>query len=192
MDVLNSLLDVQSGPVIVNEKPYYYVDKIHGPDGDLIVAYELSKSGLRKYEQNKNPLTLGKAYKIDDIVYKKYDSTSKNASPLVKLLSKRKNNVTMHSKIYYKPAIFVSYVEDGTDSITETYGQGFKEMHAVKVVGPVTNKYEEMKPTGVFIGLNNVKWLKDVYDFSRWQGYLVPIYSHYLPYFKMLNEMGRI
>lgn len=188
MDVLNSLLDVQSGPVIVNDKPYYYVDKIHGPDGDLIVAYNLLKSSVRKYEQTKNPLALTKAMAEDTITSHKYTS----ASPLSKLLSLRKGSQKTRIVIRYKPAIFVSYVEDGIDSITETYGQGFKEMHQTQIKGPINNRYQEMKPTGVFIGLNNVKWLKDVYDFSRWQGYLIPIYNHYLPYFKMLNEMGRI
>lgn len=180
-------IELKSGIVIVDDDPYYFVDQVNGIDGSLIVAYSLSKKSIELYKQNHNPRVLKKAGRINIGTIKKF-SDSDNASPLSKHLSKRKGNTKKVTKVEYNPAVFVSYVTQGIDSITNTFGDGFPEMQKTAIRGPVNGHYQAMKPTGVFIGLNNVKWIKDVYDFSQWQGYLTPIYQHYLPYFQLVKE----
>ena len=180
-------IELKSGIVIVDEMPYYFVDQVNGVDGRLIVAYSLSRKSIELYKRNHNPRVLKKARRIDIGITKKF-SDSDSASPLSKHLSKRKDNTKKVTKIRYNPAIFVSYVTQGTDSITNTFGDGFPEMQKTAIRGPVNGHYQAMEPTGVFIGLNNVKWIKDVYDFSQWKGYLTPIYQHYLPYFQLMKE----
>lgn len=187
MNLPTKEIELKSGIVIVDDEPYYFVDQVNGIDGSLIVAYSLSKKSVNLYKQNHNPYVLRKAGRITVGTVKKF-SDADNASPLSKHLSKRKNNEKVVTKIEYNPAIFVSYVTKGTDSITNTFGNGFPEMQKTAIKGPVNGHYQTMKPTGVFIGLNNVKWIKDVYDFSQWKGYLTPIYQHYLPYFQLVEE----
>ena len=180
-------IELKSGVVIVDKEPYYFVDMVQGVDGQIIVAYSLSKKSIEEYKRNYNPYVLRKAGQMDIGVIKKF-SDDTNASPLSKYLSKRKDNEKTVTKVRYSPAIFVSYVTQGTDSISNTWGDGFPEMKKTTIRGPVNGHYQAMKPTGVFIGLNNVKWLKDVYDFSKWKGYLAPIYQHYLPYFRLMKD----
>ena len=48
MNELEKMLDVQSGVVIVDNEPYYYIDLIQGDDGKLVIAYELGTKGDRK------------------------------------------------------------------------------------------------------------------------------------------------
>lgn len=180
-------IELKSGIVIVDDEPYYFVDQVNGIDGSLIIAYSLSKKSIELYKQNHNPRVLKKAGRINIGTIKKF-SDSDNASPLSKHLSKRKGNTKKVTKIEYNPAVFVSYITQGIDSITNTFGDGFPEMQKTAIRGPVNGHYQAMKPTGVFIGLNNVKWIKDVYDFSQWKGYLTPIYQHYLPYFQLVKE----
>ena len=58
------------------------------------------------------------------------------------------------------------------------------------MTGPINGKYAQVEPTGVFIGLNNIKWIKDYYDFSRWQGYIIPLFESYRDYFNTQRDLG--
>jgi hypothetical protein len=188
LQLLNNRLNVRAGAVIVQDKPYYYVELVSDGVDQLIIAYELSKRGLAAYEDTNNPNVLAKAsaLQVEDI--DKYD-TSPKGSPLsrylgVKLGDKNKQH---KMKTFYKPAIFVSQVVNGTDSITDNFGPGFMEMKPTRIAGPINDSYQKLEPTGVFIGLNNIKWIKNQYDFKRWQGYIEPIFETYNAYFNTLG-----
>ena len=43
---MNNNLEVLSGVVVYNDKPYYYVEQVTGDDGSMILAYEFSKASL--------------------------------------------------------------------------------------------------------------------------------------------------
>ena len=171
MDELEKMLDVQSGVVIVDEEPYYYIDLIQGNEGKLVVAYELGTNGIKLYQQTKDPNVLFKKRTLVEIKEKPYKGTD-----LAKHLN-NKRKLKVKRKFNYLPAIFTTPVINGADTITGNWGLGFPEMHKKVLIGPKTGKYEKMEKTGIFIGLNNVKWLKDTYQFDRWKGYIGPLYS---------------
>lgn len=175
-------LEVQSGAVIVDHDPYYYVDLVNGDDGRLIVAYELSKKSKETYRETGDPKFLSKAGRVEFVEVTKFN---KDNSELSKHLSLRPDNKQRKQIVKYKPAIFTAPVEYGTDSVTGNYGLGFPEMRPESLRGPVNGRYQTPEETGVFIGLNNIKWLKDVYDFKQWEGYLRPIYDVYINYYNV-------
>lgn len=185
---LNNRLNVRAGAVIVQDKPYYYVELVTDGSDQLIIAYELSKRGLAAYAETNNPNVLAKASTMQIANENKYD-TSPKASPLSRYLGVKLGDKNKESKMktFFKPALFVSEVTNGTDSITDNFGPGFMEMKPTRVAGPVDNSYQKMEPTGVFIGLNNIKWIKNQYDFKRWQGYIEPIFETYKAYFNTLG-----
>lgn len=186
MDELEKMLDVQSGVVIVDEEPYYYIDLIQGDEGKLVVAYELGTKGIKLYQQTKDPNVLFKKRTLVEIKERPYEGTD-----LAKHLN-NKRKLKVKRKFNYLPAIFTTPVINGTDTITGNWGLGFPEMHKKVLIGPKTGKYEKMEKTGIFIGLNNVKWLKDTYQFDRWKGYIGPLYSTYMSYFNVLTSSGAI
>lgn len=186
--LLNNRLSVHAGAVIVQDRPYYYVELVSDGTDQLIIAYELSKRGLAAYAETGNPNVLAKASAMQFEGFNKYDVSPK-ASPLsrylgVKLGDKNKQH---KMKTFYKPALFVSELVNGTDSITNNFGPGFMEMKKTIVFCNKDKQYPQMIPTGVFIGLNNVKWIKNQYDFKRWQGYIEPIFETYNAYFNTLG-----
>lgn len=185
-------IDVQSGVVIVDNTPYYYVDLIHGSDGDLIVAYELSKKSVKNYNQTRDPTLLAKANKGEYLKAQRFKTDTK--SDLAKHLADKLGNKNDRKQLrfFYKAALFTAPVEYDTDSISGDYVKGFKEMNKTVITGPINGKYPRMKPTGVFIGLNNIKWLKDVYKFNQFNGYTMPIYENYTAYFNTIKMMGMI
>lgn len=184
MNELEKMLDVQSGVVIVDNEPYYYIDLIQGDDGKLVIAYELGTKGIELYKQTKDPNVLFKKRMLVETKEKPYEGTS-----LAQHLNNRRK-LKVKRKFNYLPAIFTTPVINGTDTVTGNWGLGFPEMHKKVLVGPKTGKYEKMEKTGIFIGLNNVKWLKDTYQFDRWKGYIGPLYSTYMPYFNVLTSSG--
>lgn len=184
-------LDVQSGVVIIKEKPYYFVEQVHGDNGDLIIAYSLSKQSLVHYKQTHDPKVLAKAAIMKQVSYKRFrddDSSSTLSRDLAEDLGDK--NTRHRTTIFYKAAIFTSPVTYGTDSVSGNYGKGFAEMKPTQITGPMNGHYPKMEPTGIFIGLNNIKWLKDVYNFNRFKGYNYPIYDRYSLYFQTMNNIG--
>lgn len=183
-------LEVKSGVVIYENQPYYYVDMISGDDGDMIIAYDLSKESIKNYEITKDPRVLKRAGKGKYV--KQVKINPNNDSKLAQFMAKHLGNKNTKDtlRIYYKTAVFTSPVVYGTDTFSDNYMQGFYEMARQDVRGPLNGQYPPMEPTGVFIGLNNVYWLKDVYDFKRLNGYDLPLYQNYSQYFRILSELG--
>lgn len=185
-------IDVQSGVVIVDQEPYYYVDMVHGDYGDLIIAYELSKKSIQNYRQTHDPHLLAKANKGEYLTRERINTNTQ--SSLAKHLANKlgSKNKTHQVRFMYKAALFTSPVEYGTDTISGSYVKGFKEMNKTAIAGPMNGKYPRMIETGIFIGLNNVKWLKDAYKFNQFNGYTMPIYENYSAYFNTLKMMGTV
>lgn len=184
-------LDIQSGVVIIKNKPYYFVEQVHGNNGDLIIAYDLSKISLAQYSQTHDPKVLAKAAIMKQVSYKKFQD-NENSSTLSKDLAESlgDKNIKHRTTIFYKASIFTSPVTYGTDSVSGSYVKGFAEMKPTQITGPMNGHYPKMETTGIFIGLNNVKWLKDVYDFKRFKGYDYPIYDRYSLYFQAMSSIG--
>lgn len=184
-------LDVQAGIVIVDNNPYYYIERVKDNNDDMVIAYDFSKTSLRKYNKTHDPKDLGKASYMETKDFQRF-RIDKNASALSKHLGDKlqQDNQVKQLRVYYKPALFVAPILQGEDSVTNNFGLGFPEMKKSKMTGPINGKYAQVEPTGVFIGLNNVKWIKDYYDFSRWQGYIIPLFESYRDYFNTQRDLG--
>lgn len=181
---MNNNLEVLSGVVVYNDKPYYYVEQVTGDDGSLIFAYEFSKASLREYNKSKDLKVLAKKSLIKTQRVQRFDSESTDLSKDMSLV---KPNEATRQVLVYKPAIFVSPVTDGIDTDTNSYCLGFYEMKPDNYDGPISNQYVEPEMTGIFIGFHHVYWTKEVVDFSKWQGYLEPMYHNYMDYFRYHN-----
>ena len=169
---------VDSGIVFVEDEPYYYIDMIDGEEGKLVIAYEISKSSIDAYNKGgkQDIQLLGKAKKVQEINISKYSSTTA-LSKKAKL--KDEDSERKVTKVLYKPALFVSPVVQHEDTFSDSIQTCFAEMGKEQIVGPVTGYYPAMKPTGVFIGLNHVKWIKDAYQVGTWEGYTSMVYDNY-------------
>ena len=181
MKQVNNNLEVLSGVVVYNDKPYYYVEQVTGDDGSLVFAYEFSKASLKQYHKSKDLRVLAKKSLIQTQQVQHYDSES---TDLTKDMSLSKPAESTRQVLLYKPAIFVSPVTEGIDTESNNYSLGFYEMKPDNYDGPMSNQYVEPEMTGLFIGFNHVYWSKEVIDFSKWQGYLEPMYNNYMTYFK--------
>ena len=177
---MNNNLEVLSGVVVYNDNPYYYVEQVTGGDGSMIFAYEFSKASLKEYKKSKDLKVLAKKSLLQTQRVKYFDNESTDLS---KDMSLAKPHETTRQVLMYKPAIFVSPVTEGIDTETSSYTMGFYEMKPDNYNGPISNQYVEPEMTGIFIGFNHVYWTKEVTDFSKWQGYLEPMYNNYMNYF---------
>lgn len=187
---MNNEVDVQSGAVIVDKEPYYYVDLVNEGDTQMIIAYELSKNSVDKYHQTGDPKLLARAGKVK---YVNHMTLNPNAnSKLTKYLINKLGNKNgrRELKVFYKTAIFVSPVVYGTDTINGNYTQGFYEMASQDIQGPLNGSYPKMDPTGVFIGLSHVHWIKDNYDFKKLNSYDVSLARRYSDYYRIMSNLG--
>lgn len=178
---------IKSGVVIVDKKPYYYIDLVSGTMGDMVLAFNIKKQTLAKFNETNNPNVLVKNYMM--IPYKRTKLLEQRATTELSkhLLDKLgKDNTTKGYKLKYEEAIFASPVEEGIDTITSSFGLGFKEMSKTHLPATPTNKKsEEPVETGVFIGLNNVLWLEETNDSDKFKDYIDSIYNTYMPYFRL-------
>lgn len=192
MDTNNNAkqLETRSGAVIFDNEPYYYVDEINGSEGPMIIAYDLSKHSIDEYQRSRNPDVLTKAaqgrymdsYQVDP------RSSSKLAQHLVKKFGEHNRDRKVH--LFYKAALFTAPEHYGVDTATKSYVLGFNEMAKQQIQGPINGHYPPMQPTGVFIGLNHVHWIKDGYDFRKFDGYDIPLYENYMNYFRTLGDLS--
>lgn len=155
-----TLIDTESTPTLIRRgvlslktdkglQAIYIIEHAEEKESDDIVSVYAVK-------KDSNPPV--KDFEAKEVYYKYREST---------LLGKLANQVFSkklskpEEKVEEKPPLFLAPITEGTDTITEVEGPGFYEREPDKF------RIKEGKPfveygenTGVFIGLNSIKWEK--------------------------------
>lgn len=169
---------IKAGIVFIKNNPYYYVEQVSTADSDssYIVAYNISKNSLEAYKESGDYSVLDKK----SFIRRVSSPTVLGATPLSKIVTKGKSKLTeSHNEVLFEKPLFVSEVTIGTDSFSGDYDLGFEEY----VKGP---HYDETRvnrnssngsqpavvPTGVFIGLKHVSWIREYIPIAGLSAYL--------------------
>lgn len=162
MDIehINTLEVVRNrrGVLYLAENPQYIIEhKMHANTGgvDYIACYEVDQE---LYEKSKCTV-IDKTKKL--VKQKKYS----DKSLLGRIGNQRLENKGKKNVYTYKPAIYVSTVEQGISFITGEPGLGFKEYSPDKI-NLIDGKMEQGEPTGVFILLDDVVWGDSTIDLN--------------------------
>lgn len=162
MDIehINTLEVVRNrrGVLYLAEEPHFIVEhKMHSNTGgvDYVACYEVDKA---LYEKSKCTII----DKTKTLVQKPRYSEK---SLLGQIGNKRLEQQGKKNIYTYKPAIFVSTVEQGTSFITDEPGLGFKEYSPDKI-NLIDGKLEQGEPTGVFILLDDIEWEESTIDLN--------------------------
>ena len=169
---------IKAGVVFIKNNPYYYIEQVSTANADTpyIVAYNISKNSLEAYRESGDYAKLDKK----SFIRRVSSPTVLGVTPLSKIITKGKNKLTeSHNEVLFEKPLFVSEVTIGTDSFSGDYDLGFEEY----VKGP---KYDETRanrnssngsqpavvPTGVFIGLKHISWIREYIPVAGLSAYL--------------------
>lgn len=181
--------EVKSGLVLIDDTPYYYIEQFEDNGETMVVAYKPNSKEIKKYKSTHDPLVITKPHKNEAVLT--YGKLGKNPkSELGKQLDRKgKNKPTKGIETKYLAPAFISLVEQGTDSVDDSFGDGFKE-YVPQELGAIMETREEGKtkrgvalpdqvPSGVFISLRHVYWLKDVFTPKGLPEFLDSLYTSY-------------
>ena len=179
--------EVKSGLVVYPAEaglptPYYYIELADtGEDTQMVACYKLIDKDIKKYYKTGDYSNLRKPYRVDKV----HKPAFKAETALGKVLNSKVKNGEVYMQTSYAPACFVSEVTTNTDTATGKLAQGFKE-YVPREVGKVIQDHKQkvvnvpdQEPTGVFIGLSHVHWLKDVITPENLSDYLGYLNSYY-------------
>ena len=192
MVVITLVNDIKSGVVVYYESsendtterpvPYYYVEAVNDNGVDVVIAYDLDEKSLKRFKTTGDLSCLTKAHTTSK-VNKTTSLKGKIGKHITRLKGKHKESYFVTE---YKAANFVSTVLTGTDTLTGNLEKGFKEytngdLGKLKMgkTGFAIN-VPVQEPTGVFIGVSHIHWLKDVVNPEGLSDYLNVLMNQYV------------
>lgn len=142
---------LEHGFLTVNKVPLYYVERYS--DSDQLTVY-----GVKREEGRS--MANGTPYYDKDYTIREKQTLHYHNTVLGNLLNKQIKDNHQTYKMYKAP-LFVADIKMGTDSFDGKYKVGFEERLPDKIVMnkagvPVSNQHQQ--ETGVFIGLDKIKW----------------------------------
>lgn len=152
---MNNVIMYQDGVLWYDKEPIYIVRAVKKGLSHWVFVYDISRKDYEKTKDDKNPIII-KRYEPKRVAKGKiYSSKSRIGS----LLSEDTDTHIVNKE---KPYIFQAPILTGVSSITEKECDGFYE----KVVIGQPGGKSDIIPTGVFIGLTDITWNTDNYQYD--------------------------
>lgn len=132
-------------------EPRYIVRQTDFPSGESVVGvYNVSKE---TYKESNGKMI------VKDWSYEQKPSEFRGETPLAEIARKKEKKVMQRRE---KPALYTSRVMNGISTFGGKEGLGFYE-YTPERYNPIKHGYEQSEKTGVFILLDDIKWLNELH-----------------------------
>ena len=136
-------------------EPRYIIRQTDFPSGESVVGvYNVSKE---TYKESHGKMI------VKDWSYEKKPSEFRGETPLAEIARKKEKPVMQRRE---KPALYTSRVMNGIGTFGGKEGLGFYE-YTPERYNPIKRAYDPSEKTGVFILLDDIKWLNELHMDNR-------------------------